>query len=137
MHGPLPLQDIFQPTKLLWKVPYITLAGANGRRTSFDLPQNPVTPEDFFHIPTSAAIFAGPGWGKTTFLHYLLVSNAKSKQYIPILITLRRPGATDDLTKLTVVLSSLKKLRRGLQILLLVDGYDEVPTLVRKQVSES
>ncbi|MHB2010063.1 MAG: hypothetical protein ACYCOX_18755 [Acidobacteriaceae bacterium] len=136
MHGPLPLQEIFQPTKLLWQVPYITLADASGRRAEIELPREPVRPGDFFQVATSAAIFAGPGWGKTTFLHHMLISNVRSRKFIPILITLRRPSAIDDLTKLIGMLSQIKKLRRGLQILLLVDGYDEIATSSRKLVSE-
>jgi hypothetical protein len=95
-----------------------------------------VAPDSFLAAPTDAMIVAGPGWGKTTFLHYLLIRNFKSDKYIPILITLRRSSAVDDLSKLVDMLDSLEKLHHGLKILLLVDGYDEVPTLSRKLVSE-
>lgn len=137
MHGPVPLQEIFQPTKLVWQVPHISIPKAGGGRITIPLSRKPVTPESFLEIPTDAAIFAGPGWGKTTFLHHMLLRNIKSEKFIPVLITLRRPNAIDDLLKLVSMLLPLKQLNRGMQILLLVDGYDEVPTPSRMQVSEA
>jgi|GEM_PF-2018175 len=137
MHGPVPLQDIFQPTKLVWQVPHISIPNAEGGRITIRLPQSPVTPESFLGVPTNAAIFAGPGWGKTTFLHHMLLKNIKSEQFIPILITLRMPSAMNDLVKLVGMLMPLKKLSRGMRILLLVDGYDEISTTARQQVSET
>ena len=136
MHSPLPLQQIFQPTKLLWQTTGFEYDRADGKRVKLSLPASPVTPAEFLKIPTNAAIFAGPGWGKTTFLHHMLISNRKSDNYVPILITLRRPSAIDDLKRLVGMTLSIKKLNRGLKLLLLVDGYDEVPTASRKVVSE-
>jgi hypothetical protein len=136
MHGPLPLEQIFQPTKLAWGVPNLTYRAEDGKSVTLVLPCLPVTPDSFFAVPTDAAIFAGPGWGKTTFLHHIMVKYCKSNKYIPILITLRRPSAIDDLSRLVDMLTPLKKLQHGIQILLLVDGYDEVPTSSRKLVSE-
>jgi hypothetical protein len=136
MHGPIPLQQLFQPTKLQWQVTGLEYDGVNGRRVRKTLPSTPISPEKFLDTPTNAAIFAGPGWGKTTLLHHLLLKNRKSEKFVPVLITLRRPNAIADLTRLVGTLLSLKKLNRGLQMLLLVDGYDEIPTSSRKIVSE-
>ena len=87
MHGPVPLQEIFQPTKLNWEVPHITISELKGlkeKRIELRLPETPVTP-DAFNVPTDAVIFAGPGWGKTTFLHHMLLSNINSDKFIPVL----------------------------------------------------
>ena len=137
MHGPVPLQEIFQPTKLIRQAPHISVARPDGGRVTARLSDKPVTPASFFRVETNAAIFAGPGWGKTTFLHHVLLRTIKSDRFVPVLITLRRSSAMGDLTRLVGMLLPLKKINRGMQILLLVDGYDEISTTSRKQVSEA
>lgn len=134
MSKPLPLRDIYRPTKLYWDVGYISLKDASGKNLNVDLSGN-LDPHGFFSTGISAAIIAGPGWGKTTFLHYLFQIFLKSEEFVPILITLRREGALDDLEKLIAKLLDIKKFGKKKSLLLLVDGYDEIDRGARKKVS--
>jgi hypothetical protein len=143
MHAPLPFESIYQPTRL-------RVAGADeasksesfyhhdeairsmleGRR----LLERSVSTEDFLADSDNAIIYAGPGWGKTTFLHHIFRLYAQSKTVLPILITLRRPSAVDDLERLAS--SKIENKTKG-RILLLVDGYDELSVYDRRRVSEA
>jgi hypothetical protein len=136
MHSPLPIQQIYQPTKLVWMAPYLTVTRKDGKPEVLDLPSSCVKPDWFFETPTSAVIMAGPGWGKTTLLHHLLMTKMESENYVPVLITLRNPSAIEDLTRLVAMVLRIKKLHRGLELLLLVDGYDEISDEARKLVSD-
>src|ERR1022692_2621583 len=78
MHTPLPLKDIYRPTRLLWQATYLSIISKSGERRDIQLAKEPVTPDTFLRTDTSAAIVAGPGWGKTTFLHYLFLHFIKS-----------------------------------------------------------
>ena len=135
MHTPLPLGDIYRPTRLLWQTSYIGVENRDGKRQNIQLSSEPVHPDAFLRTNTSAAIVAGPGWGKTTFLHYLFLSFIKDKNTLPLLITLRRPGSVNDLMKLVETLGRVDKLTKGLSVMLLVDGYDEISLELRKKVS--
>ena len=79
MHKPVPFNDIYQPTSLVIK-------GVPAKRQEVYAPQDraarsilasrafasrPVNVEAFLQTADDAVIFAGPGWGKSTFLHYL------------------------------------------------------------------
>jgi hypothetical protein len=136
MHTPLPLQDIYRPTKLLWQTAHLVTQTGLGRRLEISLPTTSVTPNSFLSIDSSATIKAGPGWGKTTLLHYLFLTHLKSEKFVPVLITLRHLGSIDHLERLINTLGEIKKIKKGLSILLLVDGYDEIPLISRKRVSE-
>ena len=136
MHTPLLLKDIYRPTKLVWQARHLIADNPLGKRQEVTLSGFPVSPKSFLGTPTSAVIKAGPGWGKTTFLHYLFLTHAKSSSFVPVLITLRRPGSIEDLERLIDKLSAIKKIKKGLAVLLLVDGYDEITLSSRKRISD-
>ena len=82
-------------------------------------------------------IFGFPGWGKTTFLHHIFRSTVKTDDILPVLISLRRPTAIDDLERYVDVCSRIQKKQHRACTLLLVDGYDEISPEQRKQVAEA
>jgi len=100
-----------------------------------------VSVSDILRSKQNAIISAGPGNGKTTFLRWTFVAFSESKEYVPLLITLRRPDAANELAHIIerlkdgTVAKAVRKLRDR-QIILLVDGYDEISTKQRKEVSE-
>jgi hypothetical protein len=143
MHSPLAFESIYQPTRL-------RVAGADeasnsesfyhhdeairsmleGRR----LLERSVDIDEFLASSDNAIIYAGPGWGKTTFLHHIFRLYTQSKTVLPILITLRRPSAVEDLERFAG--SKIQNKTKG-RILLLVDGYDELSVHDRRRVSEA
>jgi len=82
-------------------------------------------------------VYAGPGWGKTTFLHHVFRRYASSPSVLPVLITLRRPSAIEDLERFVETASKIQKKEHKSRILLLVDGYDELSVSDRRRVSEA
>lgn len=146
MHSPLPFETIYQPTRL-------RVAGAEGasRSESFyheddairsilearRLQQRSVSIEVFLASHESAIIYAGPGWGKTTFLHHIFRRYASDKAVLPILITLRRPTAVKDLERFVETASKIQSKQHKSKTLLLVDGYDELSLMDRRRVSEA
>lgn len=146
MHSPLPFEAIYQPTRL-------RVAGAEeaSRSESFyheddairsmlegrKLQQRSVTIDTFLASSESAIIYAGPGWGKTTFLHHIFRRYASDKAVLPILITLRRPTAVKDLERFVETASKIQSKQHKSKTLLLVDGYDELSLNDRRRVSEA
>jgi hypothetical protein len=122
MSQPIPIMDIYQRTNVI--VP------AYGR---------PQPLESLLDLLREAVIFAGPGCGKTTLLHWMYVHLAQGKAYVPLLITLRWPGAVENLKAL------VEELERGrhpgnnkkIRVVLLVDGYDEIKERDRQVVSQA
>jgi hypothetical protein len=138
MHAPLPIDVIYQPTRLVWQTPYLTVDLPTGERREIELPDRPVTPDRFLSMSVNAIVFAGPGWGKTTFLHHVFMKTLREKKDIPVLFTLRRPGGLADFRQFVdCVLKLKKRTSRDRKFLLLVDGYDEVSTSDRKAVSDA
>jgi chromosomal replication initiation ATPase DnaA len=82
-------------------------------------------------------IFGGPGWGKTTFLHHIFRFTMKRDDLLPVLISLRRPTAVEDLERFVNACARIQKKQRRACTLLLVDGYDEISTDQRRRVSEA
>jgi hypothetical protein len=136
MHQPLPIAEIYQPTKLLWQNMFLYIPTATGRSEQLHLPSDHVSPQKFLSTPTSAIIYAGPGWGKTTFLHHLFMQLLSAKDMLPVLFTLRRPEALTNLFQFVESLDKVHKIAKRPQLLLLVDGYDEIGTIDRKRVSD-
>ena len=101
------------------------------------LNQKPITVEEFLKRDQDALIFGLPGWGKTTFLHHIFRSTFKNDEILPVLISLRRPTAVDDLERYVDVCSRIQKTQHRACTLLLVDGYDEVNHEQRKRVTEA
>jgi hypothetical protein len=133
MQAPIPLLQIYQPTRLICPLRQLKKPGENFTVA----PEGVLSAEDFLHERSNALIFAGPGWGKTTFFRYLFVRLAKDKEIVPVLFTLRRSTAIDDLERFVRELDPLSKAKRKATFLLLLDGYDEVPEQDRKRVSEA
>lgn len=146
MRNPLPFDSIYQPTRVIvatdkddtqtgsyaWE-DRVSRSILRGRAFN----ERSVTIDEFLLRDQDALIFSGPGWGKTTFLHHIFRATVKTEGVLPVLITLRRPNAVDDLEKYVAACSRIQKKERRACTLLLVDGYDEVGTDQRKRVSEA
>lgn len=149
MHRPLPISDIYQPTRLIlpksfgeqikdFSDLYVHLNKAAVSITQTDtILVKSVHVDTFLRAEESAIIFAGPGWGKTTFLHHVFIRTLQERDKLPVLISLRRLSAVKDLEQFVVVASKIQKREKKLKVLLLVDGYDELPINERKRVSEA
>ena len=145
MHKPVPFEDIYQPTTLAIKgVPqkhqevyaYQDRA-ARSIVASQNLSYRPVNVERFLESAEDAIIFAGPGWGKSTFLHYVYRRYVDSSNVFPVLISLRRTTAIDDINRFVQTVEKIAKKQKGHTILLLVDGYDEIGLSQQRLVSEA
>lgn len=138
MHTPVLLSEIYQPTCLMRDRPQTVTDQASRRQ--WDAPEPEVIPVDRFLLQrTNAIITAGPGWGKTTFLHAVFIHFLvrDNERTLPILFTLREAEALDQLQMLVARLAQIKAQNPDRRILLLVDGYDEIPSDARKLVSEA
>jgi hypothetical protein len=119
MHTPIPIERIYQPTRL--------------KRS--DRPDHEVDAGTLATIGKDSLIFAGPGWGKTTLLHHLYCELALRQDITPILFTLRWPGVPKDLAEFIERLAHSSS--TGKAVLLLVDGYDEISEEERQDVSRA
>jgi hypothetical protein len=153
MRNPLPFDSIYQPNRVLltpdedetsptepytWdgKVTRSTLASRSILRgRAFNV--EPTTVAEFLRRDQDALIRGGPGWGKTTFLHHIFRLKVNDEDTLPVLITLRRPSAVDDLECYVNACSRIQKKQHRVCTLLLVDGYDEISTEQRKRVAEA
>jgi hypothetical protein len=148
MRSPLPFDSIYQPIRLLVgsdDTDVVTAESAYAwedrvsrsilRGRAFN--ESSITVNDFLLRDQDALIFGGPGWGKTTFLHHIFRATVKHDDILPVLISLRRPTAVDDLEQYVDACSRIQKKQHRACTLLLVDGYDEVNTDQRKRVSEA
>lgn len=147
MRNPLAFDSIYQPTRLLvgpdegevlptdsyaWE-DRVSRSILHGRAFN----EKSITVDEFLRRDQDALIFGGPGWRKSTFLHHIFRSTFKHDDVLPVLITLRRPTAVDDLERYVDACSRIQKKQHRACTLLLVDGYDEVNTDQRKRVSEA
>lgn len=146
MRNPLPFEKIYQPTRVILAPDEIDESFGSyafGDRVSRSilrgraLKQKSITIEEFLARDEDAVIFSRPGWGKTTFLHYIFRTTIKKYDVLPVLITLRRPTAVTDLEKYVAACSKIQKRQRRACTLLLVDGYDEVSVKERGRVWEA
>jgi len=146
MRNPLPFDAIYQPTRLIvgpeeGDLVYESYAWDD--RVSRSIIQGRVfneksiTIEEFLDRDQDALVFSGPGWGKTTFLHHIFRATVRSNDILPVLITLRRPSADDDLEKYVEASSKIQRKQHRACTLLLVDGYDEVTAEQRRRISEA
>jgi hypothetical protein len=125
MHDPVPLREIYQPTRLM--------SPKTGE----------VDPSDVSAIierGQNIVIYAGPGRGKTTFLHWLFSNLIEDKARLPVLFTLRWTSAVDNLKDFVGAVAaqqSGRRKKRSQEIVLLVDGYDEIAQSQQKTVSET
>jgi hypothetical protein len=136
--------QIYQPTKLLFRSGLDISASAafgtqNKAAQSIAMSRgqefHSLTVESFLASPEDTIIFAGPGWGKTTFLHHIFRRKVEDRLTQTVLITLRRERAIEELKELVTFWFS-HELVANQKVLLLVDGYDEVTLANRKLVSE-
>jgi hypothetical protein len=121
MPQPIPIQNIYQRTTIC--------APPRGNNIELDtlLQQN-----------QDAVIMAGPGWGKTTLLHWTYMRLVKSGRFLPLLFTLRWHDAIEDLENLVAELQRGNlAARKDQRLVLLVDGYDEIEEPQRRRVSRA
>ncbi len=146
MRNPLPFDSIYQPTRVIVAPDEDDTSSESyawGDRVSRSIllgrafNEKPITIDEFLRRDQDALILSGPGWGKTTFLHHIYRATVKKDDVLPVLITLRRPNAVDDLEKYVEACSRIQKKQQRACTLLLVDGYDEVSTDQRRRVSEA
>ncbi len=145
MQRGVPFDQIYQPTRLRVRSGLsISTAAAFGEQNKMAQSiamsryseMHSVSVDEFLESPENAVIFAGPGWGKTTFLHHIFRKQLQDEMTKPILITLRRPTALSDLERLAHAYLSGDIRETRSKVLLLVDGYDEILLAERKRVSE-
>jgi hypothetical protein len=139
MHQPVPIEDMYQPTRLMWLAKYVTVTVGKGLK-SFQLPEKPITLESFLGFPGNVIILAGPGWGKTTLVRFVFKRFAQGSKpnLIPVLFTIRRPDALKDLETFVDLIHKIKeRLKGNARLLLLVDGYDEASVSERKRISNA
>jgi hypothetical protein len=145
MHRPIALNEIYQPTRLVVtgsNVAKLTSMPFQDRTTrsiaqADALYEHVFTVDEFLRRGENAVVYAGPGWGKTTFLHHVFLSSIRKNESLPVLISLRRPTAVQDLERFVDVAKKIQKKQDKSRTLLLVDGYDELPVAERKQVSDA
>ena len=146
MRNPLPFDSIYQPNRIFvcpdenepvdGESSFIHEDRVS-RSILRGLKQKPITVEEFLKRDQDALIFGFPGWGKTTFLHHIFRSTIKTADILPVLISLRRPTAVDDLERYVDACSRIQKKQHRACTLLLVDGYDEVNQEQRRRVAEA
>jgi hypothetical protein len=120
MPEPIPIERIYQKTTI--RLPY-------GDKT--------VDIDWLIKQGQDALIFAGPGCGKTTLLHWTYIRLLRDPKYLPLLFTLRWHDAFDDLYNLVSQLQSGRTAApKEKTLVLLVDGYDEIKEEQRKRVSQ-
>jgi hypothetical protein len=142
---PLPFDSVYQPTRLTYKRSLSLRAESFAYENRISrsiiaekmLEERSITVEDLLSSREDAIIYAGPGWGKTTFLHHIFRRFIKSEAILPVLITLRRETAVEDLRRFVETASGFQKRQHKSRTLLLVDGYDELQIQQRRSVSES
>lgn len=122
MPQPIPIADIYQRTTLCVPV--------GGQKVDF---------QSVFAKGQDSIIFAGPGWGKTTLLHWTYSKLCADKRFVPLLFTLRWPNAVTDLEEVVEQLRGGHDVARkkGARLVMLVDGYDEIKESLRHKVSQA
>jgi len=123
MPTPVPIHQIYQPLDLI-----STTDGLQSRE-QFD---------DLMKRGKDSVVFAGPGRGKTTLLHWAYIRLLGSPSNIPLLFTLRWPQAVDMLIEFVDGLRQGRAVpQRDRNLVILVDGYDEIAEEERQKVSRS
>jgi hypothetical protein len=147
MRDPVPFPDIYQPTRLIVSPEPDTatseesfhfdnrLSRSIRRGRAFN--EQLISVDEFLQRDQDALIRSGPGWGKTTLMHYIYRSALLNDDLLPVLITLRRPTAVADLEKYVSSCSRIQKTAHRACTLMLVDGYDEISTGDQRRVSEA
>lgn len=126
MAQPVPIGDIYQPTKL--EIMSGRRDTERGKYVNF---------EQIIDEHKNAIIFGGPGDGKTVLLHWIYYHLFSNEDYIPMLFTLRWPTGVADLLRFTAEINPRKLFgsKKQKTIVLLVDGYDEISRDDQRKVS--
>jgi len=143
MSNPVPFEAIYQPTHLFRKgVRRTSSEFAYESRTQRSILAEqvqtfqPISLDDLLSLGEDGIIFAGPGWGKTTFVSSVFRIIMRSEDMWPVLISLRRPDAISDLVNLVSIAEKAKNKSSRKKLALLIDGYDEITHSERKTASE-
>ena len=147
MRDPVLFSDIYQTTRLIVSPdPDDSTTGdsfhfdnrlSRSTRHARAFDEQLISVDEFLWRDQDAVIRSGPGWGKTTLMHYIYRSTLRNDALLPVLITLRRPTAVSDLEKYVSACSKIQKTANRACTLLLVDGYDEISTQDQRRVSEA
>ena len=82
MHQPVLISDIYQPTRLVRDRPQVVTTpgnayqgvGRKGRPREWEATEpETISVQKFLRQRQSSIVTAGPGWGKTTFLHWVFL----------------------------------------------------------------
>jgi hypothetical protein len=122
MSRPIPLSTLYQTSRL--------------SAHQFDQAPATLTTSDVAELGEGCIIWGAPGAGKSVFLKSLYLHILKQQDSVPLLFTLRNEGAVEDLVfAIDDLVSSARLKPRDKHLVLLIDGYDEASSQVRKQVS--
>lgn len=136
MLSPVLISDIYQPTRLVREFTQTVTTSPEGGRGWDESRSRILSINDFIKMRQNCVVTAGPGWGKTTFLHWLFLRfSLETEDSLPLLVTLRKNDAVQDLEFITGDIENIILGNSTQRIVLLVDGYDEVSTETRQQVS--
>ena len=120
MDRPIPISEIYQPTRLVQK--------RGETRTTL---------RELIDRESDAIVFGGPGTGKTTLLRFWFTTLLRERDLLPLLFTLRWPGAAADLLTFIQGFDDRSLSRRAARIVLLVDGFDEIDDEDRRAVESA
>jgi hypothetical protein len=134
MRQPLPLGVIYQPTRLQVASSRIVTDEETGRTWGTLEPQE-ISVSEFLRERVNSIVTAGAGFGKTTFMHSVFKRLASSDTVMPLLFTLRESDEIEALEEFTSKATSLSQKLKGMRLLALADGYDEISTDSRRHVS--
>lgn len=134
MRQPLPLSVIYQPTRLQVASSRIVIDEETGRTWGTLEPQE-ISVSEFLRERVNSIVTAGAGFGKTTFVHSVFKRLASSDTVTPLLFTLRESDDILALEEFATKATSLAKRLKGKRLLVLADGYDEISTEARRNVS--
>ncbi|MCW5982733.1 MAG: hypothetical protein KIT09_31885 [Bryobacteraceae bacterium] len=121
MPNPIPIRAIYQPLNLV-----VTMGE---KKVKYELTQ--------LLYDKSTIIFAGPGRGKTTLLHWAYNYLLETATYLPVLFTLRWPDGVEVLCDFVRNLALGRSAGRAKSLILLVDGYDEINEKERQRISRA
>jgi hypothetical protein len=133
MRQPLPPGIIYQPTRL--QIALSRTVTDENRRTWAALEPQEISVSEFLKHHVDSIVTAGAGFGKTTFVHSVFKRLANSGDVTPLLFTLRESDDIEALQEFPTMARSLARKLKGKRLLVLADGYDEISTDARRQVS--
>jgi hypothetical protein len=117
MATPIPFEDIYQPTHLYRRGIRNKVAESftYGDRTERSFANaeaqkfRKIPFDDLIDIDDDGFIYAGPGWGKSTFLSSVFRVQLRNDDVWPVMIFLRRPNAVADLEHIVSIATKIKK----------------------------